>query len=983
MRFLCFIVFAWACAPLYGQESAWSVRNYSAIDGLPQSQVNMLLEDNNGYLWIGTHGGGLARFDGRSFKVYTTLDGMLSNIVTHLKLDARQDLWLVHPRGVSRFDGVRFTNFVQPGAAANAHKVRRLFEVGDTLFMLSSPGHLGKIYNDSVYYWSKPLPDGKLALYSHRMPDGRTLLYANDSSFRLINTANQTPISHKGTFSRLKEVFNLNQQVWITTDKGRFTIDFETGSFVPASLPVQNYILYSDTLNNVFWTRSLNTLIKARVNGEKVYRDTVLRDIDVTQVLVDSEGNTWFATHGRGLFKYYIQDFDRVTPEELNVVMAVHRDRQGVLWVGSMTEGLWSFREGKGRSYYNKANVYRNAVNSIAEAPDGTLWIATSSGLGKFDRARDRFRWYTRQEGLSSAVVLNVAFDATGRLYAGTLGGGVNVFDGTTFTSITTDQGLNSNMVSAIHFSEPYGKLFVGTEYGLNSVQDSRVESIFIPEIANAGITSLQTYRDSLLLIGTGGAGVVVFHPGTRTRKMLTTHQGLPSDFIYLVAPDCNEYIWIGSEKGLTRVRLAADLEIIENLHYGFENGLKGIETNQNAFYLGDSLKLFGLIDGLYRFNSLERTSFRSFDLHLTGIELFYGAYPLRQYADSVSGFFQLPSGLRLPPDANHITFRYNRVDKRYPKAVKFRYLLENFDKTWSPPSSNTEVTYSNLPPGDYVFRVVATDNHGSWSSRAISYPFTIKTPFYKTASFLVGMVILLGGSVTLVMYVRVRSRVRKLMMTERIRQREQEALRKEIARDFHDEMGNQLTRIINYVSLLKLNGSDKVNGTQDLYAKVEDSAKYLYTGTRDFIWSIDPGNDELSKLFLHIRDFGEKLFEEKGISFRAFNEVKERCKLPYGFSREANLIFKEAMTNAFKYSCARNVTLALHRSDEEFEMSFQDDGVGFYPGEVEQSNGLKNIRERADRIRSILRIQSMPQKGTKIVLRFKLNKTLKYGLTV
>lgn len=374
MRFLCFIVFAWACAPLYGQESAWSVRNYSAIDGLPQSQVNMLLEDNNGYLWIGTHGGGLARFDGRSFKVYTTLDGMLSNIVTHLKLDARQDLWLVHPRGVSRFDGVRFTNFVQPGAAANAHKVRRLFEVGDTLFMLSSPGHLGKIYNDSVYYWSKPLPDGKLALYSHRMPDGRTLLYANDSSFRLMNTANQTPISHKGTFSRFKEVFNLNQQVWITTDKGRFTIDFETGSFVPASLPVQNYILYSDTLNNVFWTRSLNTLIKARVNGEKVYRDTVLRDIDVTQVLVDSEGNTWFATHGRGLFKYYIQDFDRVTPEELNVVMAVHRDRQGVLWVGSMTEGLWSFREGKGRSYYNKANVYRNAVNSIAEAPDGTLW---------------------------------------------------------------------------------------------------------------------------------------------------------------------------------------------------------------------------------------------------------------------------------------------------------------------------------------------------------------------------------------------------------------------------------------------------------------------------------------------------------------------------------------------------------------------------------------------------------------------------------
>jgi signal transduction histidine kinase len=315
---------------------------------------------------------------------------------------------------------------------------------------------------------------------------------------------------------------------------------------------------------------------------------------------------------------------------------------------------------------------------------------------------------------------------------------------------------------------------------------------------------------------------------------------------------------------------------------------------------------------------------------------------------------------------------------------VKFKYFLENFDKTWSPPSSNSEVTYSNLPPGKYSFRVMATDNQGSWSPAAVTYPFTVKTPFYRTASFLVGLFILLAGAVTLMLYIRVKSRVNKLLMMERVRVKEQETLRKEIARDFHDEMGNQLTRIINYVSLLKLNGAHTTNGNHaDLYTKVEDSAKYLYTGTRDFIWSIDPGNDELSKLFLHIRDFGEKLFEEKNISFRAYNEVKEKCKLPYGFSREANLIFKEAMTNAFKYSGARNVSLTLVRVQDSFEMSFEDDGVGFYPGELENSNGLKNIRERADRIKAVLRIQSNKHKGTRIVLNFKLNKTLKYGLTL
>jgi signal transduction histidine kinase len=203
--------------------------------------------------------------------------------------------------------------------------------------------------------------------------------------------------------------------------------------------------------------------------------------------------------------------------------------------------------------------------------------------------------------------------------------------------------------------------------------------------------------------------------------------------------------------------------------------------------------------------------------------------------------------------------------------------------------------------------------------------------------------------------------------------------------------MGNQLTRIINYISLLKINSQLATNGNDigyatdnDLYTKVEDSAKYLYSGTRDFIWAIDPVNDELSKLFLHIRDFGEKLFEEKNINFRAFNEVRERIKLPYGFSREANFIFKEAMTNAFKYSEANNVTLTLKRDEGMgFEMYFEDDGIGFSTDQIQKSNGLQNIRDRADRIQAVLRISSEPHGGTRISLCFSLTKTLKYGLAL
>ncbi len=973
-----------------GQKDSYAIRNYKAIDGLPQSNVNIMLEDRNGYLWIGTHGGGLARFDGREFKVYTTRDGLLSNIVTYLKLDLDHNLWIVHPRGITKFDGLDFKTFKQPGVPSNSRRIRRIFEYSDTLFFTSGLGEMGKIYNDSVYYWSRPFLKNFLVRYYHLTPDKGILMYLNDSSFYMRSKGGEYSFTHDKKFGRPLTLFNYKRDVWVETDKGYFTVDFSNRDFIKRELPVRNHVVYYDSLNDVFWTHRNTALLKEKIIEDKVVIDTAITDIDVSQVLVDAEGSTWFATSGTGLYKYFVQDFVKFDRVNLRSVSSICEDRFGTTWVAS-TRGLWKITDDKVRSYFDPKEEYKNLVYTIKESPAGELWIGTAYGLGKFDRSADSFQWYTREQGLSSAAINSIEFDNDGGLWAGTFSGGLNYFDGKKFRSVTTRDGLNANAVSAAHYSPYHKKLFVGNEFGMSSVDKRRVQTFTISGLENTSILSIEPFRDSLLLIGSSGAGIAIYNPRTRSKKLLSTHDGLASDFIYFAAADEKSFIWIGSEKGISRIRLNSVNEIVENLHYDYDNGLSGVETNQNAFFLSNNKKLFGLIDGLYQFNESQVSKSRSFAIHLTDIQVFYGQDSVRQYADSVTGSFKLPYRPSLPPEKNHITFVFNKVDKRYPKSVKFRYFLENFDKTWSQPSSNQQVTYGNLPPGNYVFKVVATNSQGSWSP-PFSYAFSVKTPFYQTASFIVGMFILMAGAITLILYLRVKQRVNQVMMLERIRAREQETLRKEIARDFHDEMGNQLTRIINYVSLLKLNaqlngnGTDHTNGNgtgHDLYTKVEDSAKYLYTGTRDFIWSIDPGNDELSKLFIHIRDFGEKLFEEKNINFRAFNEVKEKIKLPYGFSREANLIFKEAMTNAFKYSLACNVTLSLARQNDEFSMSFEDDGIGFSTGEIQKTNGLKNIRDRADRIHAILRIHSGKKQGTKIVLQFKLNKTLKYGLAV
>lgn len=548
-------------------------------------------------------------------------------------------------------------------------------------------------------------------------------------------------------------------------------------------------------------------------------------------------------------------------------------------------------------------------------------------------------------------------------------------------------------MIWHLHYSKKYKTLFVGHDFGMQTLRNGKIETPAIRGLTNSNIISIQPFRDSLLSIGTGGAGVLLYHPGSGNYRYVTSEDGLASDFIYFAAPDENN-LWIGSEKGINRVLLNDALELKENLYYGYDNGLTGIETNANAFLFTPTSRYFGLIDGLYEFNDVNRSSHKSFDVHITDIQLFYGEYDAGDYSDLRNGFFQLSVNPQLPSDKNHVTFFFNRVDKGYPQSVKFKYYLENFDKKWSMPSSTGEVTYSNLPPGDYVFKVVSTNAKGSWCPTEVVYPFTVVAPFYQQASFIITALLLAAGVIALILYWRVKQRINQMLLLERIRVREQESLRKEIARDFHDEMGNQLTRIINYVSLLRLNqyefegnnhsAPSAGTSSNDLYDKVENAAKYLYSGTRDFIWSIDPGNDELSKLFIYIRDFGEQLFEEKNIKFRALNHIKEKVRLPYGFSREANLIFKEAMTNAFKYSQAKNVMFSLRQSEVgEFIMELHDDGIGFSTADIKTSNGLQNIKERAVRIHGHLRISSSTDDGTKIELFFRNTKTLAYGLTL
>jgi len=205
---------------------------------------------------------------------------------------------------------------------------------------------------------------------------------------------------------------------------------------------------------------------------------------------------------------------------------------------------------------------------------------------------------------------------------------------------------------------------------------------------------------------------------------------------------------------------------------------------------------------------------------------------------------------------------------------------------------------------------------------------------------------------------------------------KEIDKVREKVAQDFHDEMGNNLASISVLSQLIQNKLGSAGQEVEALLNKIDIASKNLFSGTRDFIWAIDPKNDNLREVYYNLKDFGEELFDNTGINFYAsFEQTNDdvSLKLPSGWSRQLVLIFKEAFTNALKYSEADAVNMLFVVSAEDFLIEVSDNGRGFPEEQLNSLRGIKNMRDRSSKIKAKLAIESTFQQGSRIRLRRKI----------
>lgn len=258
------------------------------------------------------------------------------------------------------------------------------------------------------------------------------------------------------------------------------------------------------------------------------------------------------------------------------------------------------------------------------------------------------------------------------------------------------------------------------------------------------------------------------------------------------------------------------------------------------------------------------------------------------------------------------------------------------------------------------------------------SFSFQIVTPFHKTNWFRLSVLfccILIG---TAFQYIVQKRKQNRWLLLERLRKEEQGKVRQRTAEDFHDEVGNRLTRINVLTNVLRNKLKNEHQDTQKILDKIEENTKQLYGGTRDILWSLNPNNDSLYEILLRISDFGSELFADTDIHFHfvGLSETWNSYKLPMDWSRNLIMIFKEALNNTLKYASATEVSLEVTlRQDEVLQIVLTDNGKGFDRQKSSKGHGIQNMQTRAERLSGKLYIDSRIDKGTILNLTFKIPK--------
>jgi ligand-binding sensor domain-containing protein len=936
----------WLCLlaqPLFGLDPNRALtqafhRIWQTPEGLPPTAIRGILQTSDGFLWLSTDQG-LLRFDGIRFSSLAEIAGFSGDQdgTGQLLEDSQHDLWSINNSGgLLRVQGSRHVEKLAGDFhCLTAGKSRDLWGCSARGLVHRGSNGVWETYNSENIEAASVRKDGTVWTGGH----GNVLKAWNGRGFRSYTLQEATPNTRVQAMLGSKD-----NALWIGTADG--LIEVRDGQErVRMKTPVLSLSEGSDGSIWVGTTEGFSRLKSAEVQSFGVKQG--LSQSTVYAVYEDREGSIWVGTK-RGLNQFLDRRTIPITTSEglpTNDTGPVLQDPKGNLWVGTLGAGL-ARMEGPHASVLTKRDgLSSDWITALDSSHGGALWIGTNAGLNRLEQGR-----LTTVSGLPSNSIRSLYTGKNGDLWVGT-GAGLAVFrDG----HIAMTRQLSSPVLS-------FAESAAGTVYaaignaGLMAFKADSLDLLPAGEIALRDADVLYTDESGLLWTGTVGGGLALLRAGKITR--FTARDGLYDDDIYGVIADKQGALWLASGKGIFCVQRAELLAFAAGLRqritstpYSPLDGLQTVECRSGispaARRLNDGRLSFSTIRGLLVVDP-------------THLGLRLGPPPVEIESLTVDGRNEDPGRVHdLSPGNRNLEFQYAGLSFRSPTRLSFRYKLENFDHGWIDAQSRREAFYTNVPPGNYRFRVTSCNIDGSCNETGAAVAFTIPAHFYQRVWFLpAGLILLaLAGRMAYRMRIQQLRRDFRLVLGERTR----------IARELHDTLIQGFSGVTMQMQALSVG---LPGGSREKLREIIDDAGNCLQQARRSVAGLRGNPEDSSDL--------PGLLGQAAKQTTVFRKVAlDLGQVPNGLPAHAeeNLlkIAQEAITNAEKHSGAGQLKISLRGTGKSIRLSVHDDGAGFEENEWTcraGHYGLIGMRERAESMGADIRISSKPGHGTMVAV--------------
>ena len=736
--------------------------SYGVAEGLAQSTVYDIIQDQNDYLWLGTRAG-VSRFNGKEFVNYSIENGISENGVRTIFRDENNLTWFGHSGGgVSIFNGNEFYIFSAPGEIFSSDITSILRDNNGNIWVCSELSgvvkitRIGKTLKESVYehYIGNRLSDRVFGAY---LSQNGTVYFITDAFIKFYKPLDNSFVNLEldgmpGFFLITCMYEDTKKNLWFGTyHGGLYKYESEKDTFEIFDIRdglASNWIsAISEDHNGNCWVGTWGggiTIISEK--GLKTFnRNNGLNDLKIRRIIEDKEGNMLIGTHEHGLSIFKGEQFVSFSTDDglLNPqVWSVIQDKSGKFWFGT-NEGISIYDESlpaekQFRDFYKMKG---NRIRMIKEDNQQRIWIGTDAeGIFTYNNKTSAFTYEPKLNSyLPQLVVTALETDKQGRVWAGTLDGLVEYdYDNKEVYYFTQTSGIAGNDITSL-YSDSKNKLWIGSRgSGLTLFTDSGFSTPSLGETFTA--TCMVEDQKGQLWVGTESQGLLVID--SETNKIIRRYKesdGLLANLINILNSDKENNIYIGTNKGLNVYNFEKD----KLFTYTEKNGFTGIETKANSSFRDSKGRLwFGTVEGVNRFDPYIPRKINENPLtHIIGVKV-----NLENR--------NIDSGLKLKHTENNIVIDYISICLTNQNAVKYKIKLDGADNDWRV-TTQTSVTYPSLVPKKYSFRLMAQNSEGLWNSEPIVFNFQINPPFYKTWWFI--LICIFSGAGIIIVYIKIR----------------------------------------------------------------------------------------------------------------------------------------------------------------------------------------------------------------------------------